>query len=169
MLTGFGLEWVEDSYGKVPEGAVEGGLTAEGETLYLGRGLIYGQMTPGKIHPLHECLYLPYAGFEYNLKMYEVLVTPADSKVASEMFEVREPEFRESKVPVSKLKKKRQEQLELVVEDEEIEEAEESSPDEKKPKMLWRKLICDTKIISAIVSSLASGFVIGLLTYFNSN
>jgi len=74
VLTGYGYTWVPDSNGSVPSDAVEAGRTSDGETLYIGRGHIEGSTTPGKIHPSHGCLYIPYGGQEHKLSSYEVLV-----------------------------------------------------------------------------------------------
>uniref|UniRef100_A0A1L8DCM8 Uncharacterized protein n=1 Tax=Nyssomyia neivai TaxID=330878 RepID=A0A1L8DCM8_9DIPT len=60
--------------GEVPPGAVEGGQTADGEKLYIGRCLHNGTQTPGKVQPSHECLYIPFDGEEVRVSSYEVLV-----------------------------------------------------------------------------------------------
>ncbi|KAF5305390.1 hypothetical protein FQA39_LY09219 [Lamprigera yunnana] len=68
------LQWVQSSNGHVPAGAVPGGHTSGGETLYLGRVHHCNAMTVGKVHPSHGCLYIPYGGNEISYKNYEVLV-----------------------------------------------------------------------------------------------
>lgn len=65
--------WEFASGGAVPEGAVVCGQTAEGEALYIGRCLYQGTQTPGKVHPSHSCLYIPFAGEEVQINDYEVL------------------------------------------------------------------------------------------------
>ena len=74
LLVGYGYGWVPDSNGGVPPGAVICGRTSDGEPLYIGRGHYHGSMTPGKIHPSHGCLYIPFSGQEVRLQDYEVLV-----------------------------------------------------------------------------------------------
>ena len=44
-----------------------------------------GVMTPGKIHPSHDCLYVSYGGYEYSYKHnYEILVSRGPSEWLSE-------------------------------------------------------------------------------------
>jgi len=74
LLAGYGYGWVPDANGRVPPGAVICGRTSDGEPLYIGRGHYAGSMTPGKIHPSHGCLYIPFGGQEVRLNDYEVLV-----------------------------------------------------------------------------------------------
>lgn len=61
--------------GAVPEGAVEVGCADDGEKLYMGRAMHGGAQTPGKLHPSHGCLYIPFGGAEVLLTEYEVLVS----------------------------------------------------------------------------------------------
>lgn len=65
--------WEFAANGAVPEGAVEIGMTQDGEKLFMGRALYCGSQTPGKVHPSHGCLYIPFEGAEVNLTDYEVL------------------------------------------------------------------------------------------------
>jgi len=74
VLVGYGYNWNPASYGSVSPNAVVAGRTREGETLYIGRGSYHGSLTPGKIHPSHKCLYIPYGGREIRLENYECLV-----------------------------------------------------------------------------------------------
>ena len=68
--------WVPSSNGQVPEEAIPGGYTSTGEILYIGRKMYKGEMTPGKIHPSHDCLYISYNNDEHCYKdNYEVLVS----------------------------------------------------------------------------------------------
>ncbi|XP_055548324.1 natterin-4-like [Wyeomyia smithii] len=76
ILFGYGFIWVSSSNGRVPKGAVEGGRTASKESLYIGRAHHEGSLTPGKIHPSHGCLYIPFGGSEQLLQHYEVLIWP---------------------------------------------------------------------------------------------
>jgi len=68
------FEWVLASGGSVPEGAVEGGQTQDGDKLYIGRAPHENTLTCGKVHPGHGCLYIPYGGQEHSYDSYEVLV-----------------------------------------------------------------------------------------------
>lgn len=65
--------WEFASNGAVPDGAVDIGMTQDGEKLYMGRALHGGSQAPGKVHPSHGCLYIPFAGEEVSLTDYEVL------------------------------------------------------------------------------------------------
>ena len=67
------LRWVPASNGNVPPGAIPGGRTASGETLYVGRARYQLSVTPGKIHPSHNSCYIAFAGQEVAHKMYDVL------------------------------------------------------------------------------------------------
>ena len=68
--------WVPSSNGQVPQEAIPGGYTSTGEILYIGRKMYKGEMTPGKIHPSHDCLYISYKDDEHCYKdNYEVLVS----------------------------------------------------------------------------------------------
>lgn len=46
--------------------------------LYVGRAAHEGSLTIGKIHPSHQCIYIPYGGAEISLAAYEVLVYTND-------------------------------------------------------------------------------------------
>ncbi|KAG6444998.1 hypothetical protein O3G_MSEX003705 [Manduca sexta] len=68
------FSWQFSTNGAVPPGAVEAGVTADGEKLYFGRYTHDGCITPGKIHPSHGCIYYPFDGEEKNSTEYECLV-----------------------------------------------------------------------------------------------
>ncbi|XP_064466165.1 natterin-4-like [Ornithodoros turicata] len=68
------FDWVPQSRGGLPPGAVQGGVTESGEPLYIGRTFHEGSLTIGKIHCSHGCLYIPYGGVEHSYTSYEVLV-----------------------------------------------------------------------------------------------
>ncbi|XP_063546646.1 uncharacterized protein LOC134754317 [Cydia strobilella] len=68
------FSWQFSTNGAVPPGAVEAGVTADGEKLYFGRVTHDGCVTPGKIHPSHETCYYPFGGEEKSSAEYEVLV-----------------------------------------------------------------------------------------------
>lgn len=67
------LRWVPASNGNVPPGAIPGGRTTTGETLYVGRARYQLSITPGKVHPSHNACYIGFAGQEVAHKMYDVL------------------------------------------------------------------------------------------------
>lgn len=67
------LRWVPASNGSVPPGAIPGGRTESGETLYVGRARYQLSITPGKVHPSHHSCYIGFAGAEVAHKMYDVL------------------------------------------------------------------------------------------------
>ena len=66
--------WVPTAHGSLPPGAVVAGNSSSGEPLYVGRTFYQGSMTPGKVHPSHGSLYIPFGGAEVPFKSYEVLV-----------------------------------------------------------------------------------------------
>nr|XP_018914912.1 PREDICTED: uncharacterized protein LOC109042558 [Bemisia tabaci] len=76
VLCGPPVAWQIASRGAVPPHAIPVGQTPEGEQLYIGRTFHDGSMTPGKIHPSHGVLYIPYGGEEVSKEEYEVMVTP---------------------------------------------------------------------------------------------
>ena len=71
----FHYEWVRSSNGQVPRGAIQGGHTNNGESLYIGRIKHERTWTPGKIHPSHGSLYIAYGGYEIRYQCgYEILI-----------------------------------------------------------------------------------------------
>nr|BAN20200.1 conserved hypothetical protein [Riptortus pedestris] len=66
--------WKDAEGGDVPSEAIQIGQTRDGEPLYVGRTLIEGTLTIGKVHPSHGVLYVPYEGKEENFSNYEVLI-----------------------------------------------------------------------------------------------
>ncbi|CAH0723571.1 unnamed protein product, partial [Brenthis ino] len=68
------FSWQFSTGGEVPPGAVEAGVTADGEKLYFGRVNHDGCVTPGKIHPSHGTCYYPFDGEERSSAEYECLV-----------------------------------------------------------------------------------------------
>ena len=96
------LFWVRHSNGDVPRHAVRGGMdsgeinfigrtcspllggrTYLGARINLNRNITEGTRL-GKIHPSHNCLYIPYNGGEYIFNTYEVLchkISPAPLSV----------------------------------------------------------------------------------------
>ncbi|CAH0720988.1 unnamed protein product, partial [Brenthis ino] len=67
------LRWVPASNGNLPPGAIEGGKTISGESLFVGRARHQLSVTPGKIHPSHNSCYIGFGGAEIAHKMYDVL------------------------------------------------------------------------------------------------
>lgn len=69
------LAWEPASDGQLPHGAVQGGVTGEGEPLFIGRVEHAGSWQVGKIHPSHGVLYISFGGNEVPHPQYEVLCT----------------------------------------------------------------------------------------------
>jgi len=67
------VSWVPSANGHTPHNAVVGGNTSRGESLYVGRTHHMGSLTPGKVHPSHQTLYIPFGGVELAHKTYEIL------------------------------------------------------------------------------------------------
>ncbi|XP_062544073.1 natterin-3-like [Armigeres subalbatus] len=74
VLCNGNVDWVPAKFGIVPRNAVLGGQTSTGEKLYIGRAHWMGSLTPGKVHPSHQTLYIPFDGKEISIQNYEVLV-----------------------------------------------------------------------------------------------
>lgn len=74
VLCNGNVQWVQSGHGQVIPNAVPGGRTSNGETLYIGRAWHGGALTPGKIHPSHQNLYLPFNGGEIAVGTYEILI-----------------------------------------------------------------------------------------------
>lgn len=67
--------WVFSSDGEIHPDAVCGGHTKTGEKLFVGRGIYNDCLTPGKVHPSHKSLYIPFDGAERRIRTsYEILV-----------------------------------------------------------------------------------------------
>ncbi|XP_054931366.1 uncharacterized protein [Dermacentor andersoni] len=71
---GASLDWLPGSGGKLPSGAVQGGVSASGEPLYVGRASREGLLVIGAVQPSEKCLLLPFDGKEHRHTNYEVLV-----------------------------------------------------------------------------------------------
>ncbi|XP_052750095.1 uncharacterized protein LOC128200510 [Galleria mellonella] len=69
------VQWLECSCGTVPPNAIEGGRTSSGEVLYIGRASQQGSLTPGKVQPSHQSMYMSFDGKEIPHHVYEVLCT----------------------------------------------------------------------------------------------
>ncbi|XP_064214053.1 uncharacterized protein LOC659212 [Tribolium castaneum] len=68
------FDWVKTTEDKIPEGAVEGGRTVDGEPLYIGRVEHEGSHTVGKVHPSYKCCLIPFDGKELRFTEYEILI-----------------------------------------------------------------------------------------------
>ncbi|XP_077523092.1 natterin-4-like [Amblyomma americanum] len=71
---GASLAWLPASNGAVPSGAIQGGVTASGEPLYIARARHDGMLLIGKVHPSWKCAYIPFHKKEYKYTEYQVLV-----------------------------------------------------------------------------------------------
>ncbi|BES96781.1 Protein of unknown function (DUF3421) [Nesidiocoris tenuis] len=68
------VAWRWARNGEVPSEAIRVGHTVSGESLYMGRTMFEGTMTPGKVHPSHGCLYIAWSGEELKFHEYEIMV-----------------------------------------------------------------------------------------------
>nr|BAN20153.1 conserved hypothetical protein [Riptortus pedestris] len=68
------VAWKFARNGDYPPEAIRVGTTSGGEPLFVGRTMIEGTLTPGKVHPSHNCLYIPFAGKEISVPEYEILI-----------------------------------------------------------------------------------------------
>lgn len=75
LVAGPGTEliWVQTDGSSIPSGAVQGGVTATGEPLYIGRHMHNRSLVIGKVHPSHGVLYIPFGGYEHAYSSYEIL------------------------------------------------------------------------------------------------
>ncbi|XP_064487647.1 uncharacterized protein LOC135399836 [Ornithodoros turicata] len=71
------FDWIPGADGKLPSGAVQGGVNGDGEPLYIGRTEHNETLTIGKVQCSHGVLYIPYGGAEIPFSEYEVLVCRA--------------------------------------------------------------------------------------------
>ena len=74
VLKGQRLSWKGAAGGHVPQNAVQGGETADGQPLYVIRAKVEGSDAVGKINPQNKFGHVPYGGKEHIVKHYEVLV-----------------------------------------------------------------------------------------------
>jgi len=68
------VSWVDAAGDTIPEKAIQGGVSVEGEALYIGRVTHEGALTIGKFHPSHSCLYISYGGAEISYPDFQILV-----------------------------------------------------------------------------------------------
>ncbi|CAL8071717.1 unnamed protein product [Calicophoron daubneyi] len=67
--------WIKSGGGEIPAGAVQGGVTSEGEPLYVAKWKVNKEKCTGKLHPSHKCAYFSWGGKEHAEKEYKVLCT----------------------------------------------------------------------------------------------
>lgn len=67
------LTWVRVSGGDLPNGAVEGGVTADHQPLYVARLRIQGAVAMGAFNPLEGTCSVPYGGQEWCRSEFEIL------------------------------------------------------------------------------------------------
>ncbi|XP_041968107.1 uncharacterized protein LOC121725282 [Aricia agestis] len=67
------VQWIPANNGSVPPQAIIAGNTHSAEPLYIGRVRHRGSLTPGKVHPSHNCCYISFGGSETSYRQYEVL------------------------------------------------------------------------------------------------
>ncbi|KAM3967058.1 putative proline-rich receptor-like protein kinase PERK11-like [Aphomia sociella] len=69
----YAVQWISSSMGRVPPGAIPAGNSHNAEPLYIARVKHRGSITPGKVHPTHNCCYISFGGSEIRYITYEVL------------------------------------------------------------------------------------------------
>ncbi|XP_054257249.1 natterin-3-like isoform X2 [Macrosteles quadrilineatus] len=74
ILASHHIAWQHSHDGEINSQAMIIGHTTSGENLYMGRAFYEGTITPGKVHPTHRCLYIPYNGKEISIKEYEIML-----------------------------------------------------------------------------------------------
>ncbi|KFB38713.1 hypothetical protein ZHAS_00006115 [Anopheles sinensis] len=60
---------------EIPPNAFPAGLSEAGETLYIGRVIVEGNVLVGKVHPSHGVCYVPYDDEERGFADYEIFVS----------------------------------------------------------------------------------------------
>ena len=73
VSAGCELVWISTQGDQIPTGAVQGGVTRDGEPLYIGRHEHQGSWVVGKVQPSHGVLYIPFGGEEVPFASYEIL------------------------------------------------------------------------------------------------
>jgi Protein of unknown function (DUF3421) len=75
VLCGGLVHWSTSNLGQVPDGAVVGGQTSNGEVLYIGKGTFGTSTILGKIKPTRQRLYInTEEAYEVALRCYEILI-----------------------------------------------------------------------------------------------
>lgn len=75
ILCNGSLDWVPTEKGVVVEKAVRGGRCAYREELFVGKVMIDGKTYIGKVHPSHNCLYIPYLTAELKVQDQYLMLT----------------------------------------------------------------------------------------------
>lgn len=70
---GVKLAWISTSGNNIPTGAIQGGITADGDPLFIGRHEHEGSWVIGKAQPSHQCVYVGFDGHEHAYHDYEIL------------------------------------------------------------------------------------------------
>lgn len=83
ILSGTDAQWVQAYPKYVPKNAFIGGSTGRddpiyGEPLYIGRAVIDGKVTCGKVYHHGSSCYFPYYDQEVTMSLCEILVEPDD-------------------------------------------------------------------------------------------
>lgn len=68
------LSWRWTSDGVIATGALQGGCSADGERLYIGRHWHEGTVAIGTVVPSKKCVYVTFSGLVYAYNEYEILV-----------------------------------------------------------------------------------------------
>ncbi|CAG9581153.1 unnamed protein product [Danaus chrysippus] len=74
VLVGGPNNWIATSGSNIPPGALPGGQSEDGETLYVGRVNHEGSLTTGKVQQSHGVCYIAFGGQELGFPDYEILV-----------------------------------------------------------------------------------------------
>lgn len=67
------LKWVEYNGGALPNNLVAAGHRGSGETLYVARANVGGELTPGKLEGNGKNAYIPYGGKEHSVQSCDLL------------------------------------------------------------------------------------------------
>lgn len=68
-------QWKTSYEADIPPNAVPGGTDKGGETIFVGRAIVSGDVVPGKVVPSHATCYVPYGDVEHRHAKYQVLVS----------------------------------------------------------------------------------------------
>ncbi|XP_014205789.1 uncharacterized protein LOC106637505 [Copidosoma floridanum] len=74
VLSSFNGTWIKVAGCNLPQNAVQGGMTANGQPLFIGRIEHVGSKIPGKVDPSNQRLYVPCCGVEIPYDEFEILV-----------------------------------------------------------------------------------------------
>jgi Protein of unknown function (DUF3421) len=74
ILTGTGFRWEASENADLPNGAVQTGETENGEPIFVGRGTVKDCLTPGKVVPSKDCVFIGSVGCFCRVHCYEMLI-----------------------------------------------------------------------------------------------